>query len=145
MSPKDCLTAVQLVEKAGLLVENVSFAQLISTALMVSLESMRRSKIVEDGEGFDYWQVMSRFQDQPHIDRAKKLKVTDEFRRLELATHRAGSTPGVTIPSQGSTEVRAARRRIDELNFKMEATPESFDTADQEELLRMVAVINGTA
>lgn len=61
VNPKDCMSCIDVLEKAGIPSQNMSFARVVSLALASALETFRTQKIIPERDGFEYADMMARF------------------------------------------------------------------------------------
>lgn len=129
INPDDCMSVIDVIAQTGLLPKGASFAQVVTTALATLLEGVRRAKIIPTRDGFEYAAMMAEYQDQPHIDRARKLDITQAVALGRLH----GAMPAVSIAE--APEKARQRVRFDELYFKRKNNSENWTEADQAEFM----------
>ena len=84
VNPRDCLAAIDTLEKIGLRVKGMSFAQVVSIAFSSAMESFRQNGIVPDRDGFEFNEMMQQFPaDSRRKGRAIAItKALEVFNRL---------------------------------------------------------------
>lgn len=127
--PDEAVAVMQIVEKLGLFIPGMSFAQAARTALRAGIEAFIRSGLIESSSGFDYARMLQRYQGAHSL----KVKITDNLGRA-LASEQM-SLPDV--PPRVDFERERKQRRLDELVAKREADPENFGPDEQAEVVRL--------
>jgi len=130
VSPTDCMSCIDVAKQVGYLREGISFAEVVSVALRALLQTVRQQSIVPDRDGFEYSEMMAPFRDQPHIDRALKVRLTKA-----LGLH--------TVPAvvEETAEQKRARIRWDELRFKKETDPDNMTTEENNEFTKLTNIV----
>lgn len=142
VNPKDCLSVVDIVEKAQIYTNGMSFSQVVSLALSSMLEAYRQGALIPTRDGFEYTKMMAKFGDNPQVDRAKKLAITQ-------AIQMAGSEVTTPIPKVSETAInqsvaqRRAEIRLRELAIRKEADPLNWSEENEAEFLHVIAVASG--
>lgn len=108
VTPRDCLSVIDVWDKLGVKIEGASFSQLVSTALASALESFRKNGIIPDRDGTEYSRMMERFPDIKAA-RARALSINEVMYHHEV--------PAV-VPE--TLETRRAFSRFKELRLKVD-------------------------
>lgn len=128
VAPKDCLSVIDVLQKAGINTTGMSFSSVVSLALSSLLEGIRKGGVIPDRDGFEFQEMM-----QPYLNNAHTRKVG-----ITNAIYSAGgefTAPAVAVtpePKPVSTEERLARRRLSELVAKREAIDDGAPMVWQE-------------
>ena len=130
LTPKDCMSCVDVTAQAGYNPNPMSFGQIVSSAIGVMLESLRQTKIIPDREGFEYASMMARWASDVKADRGIKLGIT---RALEFSERPTLKT--ITI------DPVLARKKIEfeELAFKANHDEQNMSEADKVRLQELLA------
>lgn len=124
---------VDLVKAAGAYRPGMSFAQAVSQALATALVAMRESALIPNRDGFEYAELMQPFGDQPHLDRARKLQITQSMQ---------GQALRMPTPIPVDPAVARKRLRFEELAFKANNDAENMGAEEKEELQALVLELN---
>lgn len=132
VNPRDCLSCVDVVRRAGLSMKGMSFAQTVKLALAVLLESARRSNIVPTRDGFEFTEMMREFKDS----HSRKLEITEIIEKFGSELH----VPAVEASGIPTTPANRARleAKVRELKSKRDADPDNW-SAEEQALLEDVA------
>lgn len=129
VNPKDCMSAVDVLEAAGINTRGMSFSGVISLALSSMLEGLRQKNIIPERDGFEYLKVM-----EPYLRNTQHMKVS-----VANTIYGAGDfivkpveTPAPNPMAGLSTEQRLARSRLSELVAKKEAIADGHQLVWQE-------------
>lgn len=79
VNPRDSMSVVDLAKQSGLVMEGMSFAQMVSLTLSGCLEELRKKGIVPDREGFEYSQIVGPYLNQRN---GKKLAITEQIHKM---------------------------------------------------------------
>lgn len=82
VNPADCMGCVDIVRTLGVNTVGMSFAAVVSLALRSALATLRDNKVIPTRDGFEFAAMMEPFQDQPAIDRVRKLDITNAIETL---------------------------------------------------------------
>jgi hypothetical protein len=133
VSPKDCLACIDVANQAGYNPHPMSFAQVVSSTLSVLLESLRRSNIIPDRDGFEYASMMAPWALDVKADRVRKLAITNA---LQL-TDRPAMSAIAQSPEKGRKRIR-----FEELAFKANHDEANMSPEEQGELQALVLELN---
>lgn len=128
VNPKDCLSILDILDKAELYIPRMGFSAAVSLALSSMLEAYRQGGHIPVRDGFEYGDMMSRFSDHPKVDRVRKLAITEVI-------HKLGSEAQVP-PAIDVNRVAHDRmdRRWNELQMRKQMTPENMSVEEEREL-----------
>lgn len=127
------MSCVDVVAQVGYNPGPMSYAQVVSSALSVILESLRQSQIVPDRQGFEYADIMAPWKEDAMADRGRKLSIT---KSLQL-----GNRP--TLPSIALDPAVARKKlRFDELAFKANHDEQNMSAEEKAELAELVLELN---
>lgn len=142
INPKDCLSVADIVDKAQIYTNGMSFSQVVSLALSSMLEAYRQGALIPVRDGFEYTKMMARFGDNPKVDRGRKLAITQA---IQMAGSEAVTPIPVVSVTAGAQTVaqRRAEIRLRELAMRKEAEPLNWSEEDEAEFLRVIAVASG--
>lgn len=141
VNPRDCMGVVDVINNTGMVTVGMSFPMACSLVLSSLLQSAREAKLIPEREGFEYLEVMQQFSDKDK--RKKKLAITQMHKMVgsELRAPAVQQRPiGKVVLTM---EQRRADTRIRELLFKQDHAPDSWSSADQQELDRCLVVVAG--
>ena len=133
INPKDCMSCVDVVLRAGYNPGPMSFAQVVSSTLSVVLESLRNNSIIPDRQGFEYADIMSPWKDDVKADRGRKLGIT---KALELSTR-------PVLPSIAPDPAMARKKvQFDELAMRWNADPDNMSQGEQDLMHELALELN---
>ena len=135
VNPKDCMSCIDVVQKAGMNLQRASFSLIASAALSSALESFRQNGIIPDREGFEYTDMM---KDYPMTDKQERARALAINRTFSLA----GSNINIPPVISGPPVDRRKKLRFEELARKKNAAPESMDSDDEVELQGLIFELN---
>lgn len=128
VNPRDCLSAIDVVQQAGIAVQGMSFAQICALAFSSLLEACRARGVIPTRDGFEFDEMMTGFPaDTGH---ARKMAISK-------AVESVGSELRVPPPQPvkaWNPEVARAERRYKELAARKEFDPLNWTPQDQEEM-----------
>lgn len=134
VNPKDCMGAVDVLKSLGLIEPGMSFSVVISTALFYLLKTARENGIIPNRDGFEYGEMMAMFKDQPHLDRTRKIAITQVFQMAQRPVEE------VSRPFSTNPRIAMLERQLAELVAKAEVDPLNADADEmnslREEILR---------
>jgi len=107
VNPVTCMAAIDTLNKVGVLTPGMSFAQVVSSALWYLSQAAIDSGQLPKRDGFEYEQLMAKFPDQPHLDRSRKLGLTNTYRLAEVPQE-SSDTPFSTNPRIAAIERQIA-------------------------------------
>lgn len=127
INPKDCMSVIDVMKKAGVNTNGMSFPAMVSLALSATLNGLRIEGLIPDRDGFEYLDMM-----QPYMNgrNARKLEITktihDAGSRMNIslpAEHREvnPSAPIQVMQAANTPELREAKQEFTDLNNKREA------------------------
>jgi len=61
VNPRDCLSILDVVQRAGVNVDGMSFSSITSLAVSSMLQAFRKHGVIPDGDGFDFERRMAPF------------------------------------------------------------------------------------
>lgn len=128
INPVDCMVAVDVLQKVGILTPGMSFAQCVSTAFHYLGKAARDSGTIPTRDGFEYEKLMAQFPDQPHLDRTRKLGLTKTFQLAEVPRE------DTTVPFSKNPRIAAKERQLAELVAKAEVDPLNADSEAMDRL-----------
>jgi len=131
VNPRDCLAAIDTLEKIGLRVKGMSFAQVVSLAFSSAMESFRQNGIVPDRDGFEFIEMMQQFPADSRKGRA--IAITKAFQLGETRVTAAAPLPRA---------LQQAQQRLEELTLKAEADPINVSDEDRGEMLVLMQKLN---
>lgn len=147
VNPKDCMSAIDILAKAGVPTEGISFSAIVSLAFSAITEGLRKQGTIPDRDGFEYTQMM-----QPFLRGAQgsKLAIMDsiykqgsEFSIAPVAVEQRETGPAQE-PTMTTEQVRAGRM-LSELDAKRELAAENpavvFDAQDWQEFRRLYKIV----
>lgn len=108
VSPRDCISVIDVWDKLGIKIDGASFSQVVSTALASALESFRKNAIIPDRDGTEFSKMMARFPDAKSM-RTRQLSINEAMYAQEM--------PAV-MPE--TLQVRREKARFEELRLKVE-------------------------
>lgn len=127
INPLDCISVLDVLEKQGIPLVNLSFSQAVKIVLASALETLRGLNYIPIPDGFTYLQRMAPFEEYRH--RVAMLNITDQSNRPDYQVK----------PLFEDFDTKRRRSRYEELMIKQQAAPESFtDDADIDELAKLV-------
>lgn len=97
INPKDCQSILDVLDKAGVYTQGMSFASMVSLALGSLLEAARKDGIIPEPDPFQY---LNRLQPYIKAKHARKLEVTKVL-------HNAGATLQAPPVTASLTEPQA--------------------------------------
>ena len=134
ISPKDCMSCIDVVKKTGINLQGASFTIIVSTALSSMLESFRQNGIIPTRDGFEYAEMMHSYPKQGKADHARALAITSTFN---------ANMPKGQVPAALPNHALARKRlRFDELAHKSNNDAENMSIQDQAELDELVKELN---
>lgn len=122
VNPVTCMAAVDTLKKVGVLLPGMSFAQVVSSALYYLSQAAIDSGTLPRRDGFEYLEIMRQFPDQPHLDRTRKLGLTQTYQLAEVPQESS------EVPFSKNPRVAAKQRMLAELVAKAEVDPLNADT-----------------
>jgi len=124
------MSCVDVAKQVGYLKEGISFAEVVSVALRALLQTVRQQNIVPERDGFEFSEMMRSYKDQPHLDRALKVRLNKTLRFQ-------------TIPAviEETAEQKRAKIRFEELAFKNSADPVNVSEGELEELRKLTNML----
>lgn len=131
VNPTDCMSCLDVAKQVGYLKEGISFAEVVSIALRALLATVRQENIVPTRDGFEYSEMMAPYKDQPHLDRALKVRLTKALKMHDI--------PAVV---EEAVEHRRARIRFEELAFKSNTDPTNMSEEEVDELRRLTNILH---
>lgn len=134
LSPQDCMAVVDVTSLTGVMVPGISFAQLVSSCLSSVLAGLREQRIIPTREGFEYAVMLEPFKDQPHIDRAQKLRITKDIKLQAVYRQHA--------PVAAPVVDRQKNARFTELAVKMEMHEVDMTEEEKNELRELTLELN---
>lgn len=129
INPKDCMSVLDVMEKAGVNTNGMSFPAMVSLALSATLNGLRTEGLIPDRDGFEYLDMMT-----PHMNGRNKRKL-----EITKTIHDAGSRMNISLPAEHrevnplspvqvmqaaaamTPEVRELKQEFTDLNNKREA------------------------
>lgn len=134
ISPKDCMSCIDVVQKTGVNLQGASFTIIVSAALSSLLESMRQNGIIPTRDGFEYAQMMGSYPKQGKANHARALAITKTFQV---------AMPDGQMPAVASSSVMKRKKaRFDELAFKANHDEANMSVEEREELTTLVLELN---
>lgn len=90
VNPKDCMSVIDVLARAGVNTKDMSFPAMVSLALSAMMQGLREQQVIPDRSGFEYLDMM-----QPYLNgrNAKKLEITKSI-------HDAGSRLNISVPTE---------------------------------------------
>ncbi len=134
VNPKDCMSAIDVVEKIGLNVPGISFSQIVSAAFSSAMESLRQAGVIPTRDGFEFRQMMAAYPAAIKGARGRALSIANTFQM-------AGPDAQVKAVAP-SREVTQAQQRLDELLLHSEADPLNISSADQAEMEQLTEFLS---
>jgi len=134
VNTKDCMSVIDVVEKIGLNIPGISFAQIVSTALASTLESLRQAGVIPIRDGFEFSEMMNKYPPVLHGARGRALSIANTMQ----------STEDSQVPAVMSNRVLTkACIRLDELLLKVEADPLNVTLEIREEMEKLTELLTG--
>lgn len=133
LSPEDIMTCIDVVKGAGINTYGMSLAQACKLGLAALCEGARAAGIAPRRDGFDYTAMTQPFKGHKQ---AKKLAVTNQMERAGIS-HITADLPqyrGVDFGTPIPADVDKKKRRMQELEIKLEADPINMSREEREEL-----------
>ena len=140
VNPKDCMTIVDIVEDAHMLVQGMSFSRAVSIALSCALEVLRHNKLVPERDGFEYTKIMSPFPDDRKGNTAfnyalsKNVDIQSENWKPPVQQLQPHVEQEQDLTKHNNPEVRRLYREGMEMLAKREIDPENFNQAHYNEI-----------
>ena len=147
--PADVMTCIDLCQQAGIVVDGMSLAQVVSQALKGACFAAREAGKVPKRDGFEYNEMLAPFKGYPAHKGVRKTLgfqrrmsvgqqfYTDDQRReaLDMDPLAASAMTGLRAPAPAisSEEIRLTRRKA-ELIMKKGADPVNWSEQEQSEL-----------
>jgi hypothetical protein len=130
INPRDCMSIADVLDRAGVYTQGMSFAQAVSLALGSVLEMCRQQGILPTRDGFEYEEMMKRFTHNPKVDMARKLAITSTIGSMgsEIKIPPPAQPAPVLTPDMKRKEVR-----WNELAMRQQLTPENWSEEDDAE------------
>lgn len=132
VSPKDCLSSIDIIEKLGLHIPGVSFAQVVSIAYSSMLESMRQNGVIPTRDGTEYNRMMLAFPIPLKAQRGRALDITRTF---NLSSD--NQVPAVAP----NPDHKRKMLRYEELAYKRTSDSENMSSKESEELIALTNVL----
>lgn len=123
VSPADCMSICDVMNKLGINTPGLSFPQALSLTLSSALEAFRQNNVIPTRDGFEYTELMARFPQDRLSDRARKLEVTKAI----------GLRPAPALVPE-SIDAKRRRTRYEELKFKFQQDPGNVSEEERNEL-----------
>lgn len=127
INPKDCMSVIDVMKKAGVNTNGMSFPAMVSLAMSAMLNGLREQQIIPDRDGFEYLDMMTPYMNGRN---ARKLEISrtihDTGSRINLSLpseprEASPSTPIQVMQAATSPEMREAKQEFTDLNNKREA------------------------
>lgn len=147
VSPKDVMTAIDLVQGAGLVVTGMSLAEVVRLAMSGLMQRARETGAAPNRDGFEYMQMLAPFkQGDPHVKNdvhhRQRALIAQKQARAEQEREAMDMPPLGSIVSkqvQITHNIQQAKdprkhTRFKELVFKRRADQLNFSEAEQAEL-----------
>ena len=131
VNPVDCLGVCDVLDKLGLTSERFSFDQAVRIALSSLLESARQHGAIPTRAGFEFNEMMARFQQRTSADQVSRLEVA------RLLSGQGSDAPPIQPLSRDHLRERR-RIRYKELVFRHQQDPTNFTHAELEELVPLI-------
>lgn len=77
VSPKDCMSIIDVLDRIQLYRSGMSFAQATSVVLACAIETFRKQSLIPTRDGFEYSSMMQRFPADTIITRGRKTTMPD--------------------------------------------------------------------
>lgn len=152
VNPKDCMSVIDVMEKAGVNIQGMSFSGMVSLALSSLLENCRTQNLIPTRDGFEFTEMVGPYLSQSH---AKKVHVTkaignigSEIKAPVIEQPKAQIKEFVQqkpVDPLTAAEQHAARVRLTELCRKKDMAGEGtgviWQTSDQEEYNQLYNVV----
>ena len=111
INPKDCMAAIDVIDKINMKVPGMSFAQVVSAAFSSAMESLRRANIIPTRDGFEFSEMMRVYPPSPKGSRGRTIAITETFGL-------AGSDGQIPAAVLESPAAKRARARFEALREK---------------------------
>ncbi len=85
LNPRDCLSVLDVAELTGTPTAHASYSMLVSLALAALLETARQQKIIPDRTGYEYSDMMQRFEGGGN--RKRQLQFADTIHQMGSEIH----------------------------------------------------------
>ena len=126
VNPIDCISVLDVLEKQGTALTNLSFAQAVKIVLASSLETFRQMNYIPVPDGFSFLQRMAPFEEDNN--RVAMLNITKQ-----------GDHPDYHAePVVESYETKQRRIRYEELMIRKNGDKLNWTDADQEEFRPLI-------
>ena len=126
--PVDCMSAIDVLTKAGQDPTRMSFAAVVNTALSISLATLRDLNLIPTREGFEYTEMMEVWNARKLTPHATKLALTKSMKNRNLDS--LHSIPDALLtPAQ-----QIAKIRVMELQLIQSTQPEKWTPEMEAEL-----------
>ena len=126
VNPIDCISVLDVLEKQGTALTNLSFAQAVKIVLASSLETFRQMNYIPVPDGFSFLQRMAPFEEDNN--RVAMLNITKQ-----------GDHPDYHAePLYDSPERKQRRIRYEELESRYKGDPINFSEADMTEYAELM-------
>lgn len=128
LNPRDCISCVDVADAMELDTTRMSFDQVARIALSSLLESVRQNKVIPNRAGFEFKELVAdRFKGTGKQGRLDRLRITAIADKL--------GPNHITQPLvPESKELRSARIRFSELEYKLSRDPLNATQAEKDEL-----------
>jgi len=120
ISPTDCLGILDILDKAGIPRQNISFSQCTSLALTTLIELARKTDMIPRPDGFDFLNRMEQYIGQGH--KGRRQGAADLL--YEKTPDISAAFPPVKIPSMPLNEAIEICETLEEKKTKGEKLTE---------------------
>lgn len=149
VNPRDCISALDVLDAANINYRAMSFAQCISLAFSSLLETARQNGLIEEPDGFEFLNRMAQFKTSVSASHRKKMEITAAMQEIGSRIHvpaidKEIRPPPTTVDTR-TTEQRLAGRMLHELCEKLDLSQKNPDVkwqqSDQEEYDRLFKIV----
>lgn len=141
VSPKDCMSAIDIVQRLGVYTQGMSFASVVRIAMSSAFQLLRENGTVPDRDGFEFSQMMQPFAGQ-HAQRvALGQRLAQQIQEREALD--APGVPALRGRALPANDPQRARLQLElsELVSRKQADPLNFDA--QERLDELFDLLHG--
>ncbi len=133
--PQDCMTAIDILTKAGQDPTRLSFASVVNTALSIAFATLRDLKLIPTRDGFEYTEMMEVWDERKLTPHASKLSLTAMLKNRNFESLQV--LPDALL----TPEQQIAKVRIMELQLIQSTNPDKFSPEMEAELDAQIALL----
>lgn len=148
VNPRDCLSALDVLDKANVNYKAMSFAQVVSLAFSSLLETARHHEMIPNPDGFEFLPRMQQFKTAISASHKKKVEITEALGGLgsRFQAPALEKEDTITLPEEVVTpEQMRSRRLLSELYQKKELAETNpnvvWQADDEKEFQRLYTIV----